>query len=283
MEHKIILVSFADKRYRNALKRLEVYTRSFPFTERHFHTQDNIFSKSYWNKLKPWLYRRGYGYWDWKARLVKYYYDSADEGDMVVWSDAGVYWNSSKKALHRFSEYISRLNDSNGVLAFQEPYIEQEWTKGDLLKVLGVYDDIKVCTSLQLWSGCFIIRKQPSTIELLEKWEDINDINKELITDKCSVIPNKEGFKEHRHDQSSFSLLVKQMPHVEISWKETQEFHKDWSLLDDFPVQARRHKEQNRPTKEIIKNKLLRPWRMVLNIYFRHIRKYDFMGNGYPW
>ena len=280
---RLILVSFADKRYRNALKRLEQYTEDFPFTERHFHTQENSFTKEYWRDLRPWFYRRGYGYWDWKARLVKYYYDSADEGDMIVWSDVGVYWNSSEKALHRFSEYIALLNDSNGVLAFQEPYIEQEWTKGDLLKELGVYDDIKVCTSLQLWSGCFIIRKQPSTVELVEKWAEVNDIKKELITDKCSEIPNKEGFKEHRHDQSSFSLLVKRMPHVEISWKETQELNKNWSLLDDYPVQARRHKEQNRPIGEVIKNKLLRPWRDFLGFYFKRIRHYEYLCDHYPW
>lgn len=97
--NKLILVSFADKRYRNALNRLEKYTRSYPFTERYFHTQENCFTKTYWRYLKPWFYRRGYGYWDWKARLVKYYYEKASEGDIIVWSDAGVYWNSSEKAL----------------------------------------------------------------------------------------------------------------------------------------------------------------------------------------
>lgn len=37
--------------------------------------------------------------------------------------------------------------------------------------------------------------------------------------DRCSAVPNKEGFKEHRHDQSSFSVQVKKMPHTEISWR----------------------------------------------------------------
>jgi len=283
MEHKIVLVSFADKRYRNALKRLEGYTRDFPFTERHFHTQDNIFSKSYWKKLKPWLYRRGYGYWEWKSKLVKYYLDSLADGDYLVWSDAGVFWNSTSAATNRFREYISMLTDNIDILAFQEPYIEQEWTKGDVLKFFNAYDCKKLCTTHQLWGGAFILKKSPTTELLVERWANINEISKELVTDKRSEYPNKDGFKEHRHDQSSFSLLVKQVPHIEILPYETHPDNNNWKTLANYPIWGKRHKLESPPFTEIIKNKLLCPWRMVLNIYFRYIRKYDFMGNGYPW
>lgn len=280
---KLILVSFADKRFRNAIKRLEEYTKDFPFTERHFHTQENSFSKSYWKELKPWFYRRGYGYWDWKARLVKYYYDQMEVGDIVVWSDIGVYWNASPKALKRFSEYVMSLDAHNGILAFQEPYREQEWTKGDMLKVMNVYNNKDICLSNQLWSGCFFVRKDENTRNFIEQWVVLNDIKKELITDKRSTVPNKEGFVEHRHDQSSFSLLVKLMSHVEISWQETQDLNKQWSKLADFPIQARRHKEQNRPKLEVVKNKLLRPWRDFLGFYFKKIRHYEYVCDHYPW
>ena len=55
-KRRIVLVSFADSRYANALKRLERYTERFPFTERHFHTEKNTFTKKYWNN------RYGYKY-----------------------------------------------------------------------------------------------------------------------------------------------------------------------------------------------------------------------------
>lgn len=280
---KLILVSFADKRFRNSLIRLEQQTREFPFDERYFLTQDNCLSKDYWRSLKPWLYRRGYGYWDWKARLVKHYLDKANEGDIIVWSDAGVFWNSTPNALKRFSQYIFSINSEKGILAFQEPYKEQDWTKGDLLEELGVYNKEDICTSFQLWSGCLFIRKQVETSILIDKWSELNNRKKELVTDKCSIKPNKEGFQEHRHDQSSFSLLVKQVPHVEISWKETQDLNKNWDSLSDFPIQARRLKELDRPKSEIIKNKLLRPWREFLNFYFKKIRHYEYTCDHYPW
>lgn len=280
---KIVLISFADKRFRNALKRLEGYTKEFPFTERHFHTQDNTFTKAYWRRLRPWLYRRGYGYWEWKSRLIKQSLKTINDGDFLIWSDVGVFWNSSTKALKRFSEYLSMMTNGINVLTFQEPYIEQEWTKGDLLMALGVYNDKEICNSYQLWSGVFLLKKSKDICDMIDKWDEINKIDKELVTDKSSTVPNKDGFKEHRHDQSSFSILVKRMPHIEISYKETHPEEGNWDSLVDYPILGRRHKLEGRPLFEIIRNKLLRPWRMILFVYFRHYRHYYFRGNSYPW
>lgn len=284
---KIVLVSFADRRYRNAMKRLEKYTESFPFTERHFCDETNTFDKKYWRKLKPWLYRRGYGYWKWKSDLVKSYLQKLDDGDVLVYSDGGICWNSTPQALRRFEFYIQMLSLEKPILAFQESYIEQDWTKGDLLNAAGVYDNDSICKSLVLWSGCFIIMKSPISMKFMDSWISLNAIDKELITDHKSGVPNKLGFKEHRHDQSSFSVLVKQIPHVEISFHETNVEDRDnpeaWKQLADYPILAKRTKEVDRPLSEIIKNKLLRPWRMFLNFYFRKIRNYEFAGTKYPW
>ena len=286
-DRRIVLVSFADRRYRNAMKRLEGYTEKFPFTERHFCDETNTFDKKYWRKLKPWLYRRGYGYWEWKGLVMKKYLEQLDEGDFLVWSDVGVYWNDTENALGRFGEYLNMLGNGVDVVAFQEPYIEQEWTKGDLLDYYKLYDNDAICKSLQLWSGAFILRKSTSTIKLVDEWAHVNMRKLELETDKRSLKPNKIGFKEHRHDQSSFSLLVKQMPHVEISYRETQVKDRSnpsaWKSLVDYPIQARRHKLNARPFSEVIKNKLLRPWRMFLNFYFRKVRNYEIAGTQYPW
>lgn len=126
--------------------------------------------------------------------------------------------------------------------------------------------------------------KSAESVAMMNRWIEINEPKKELITDHRSSIPNLEGFKEHRHDQSSFSVLVKQMPHVEISWQETQPTTKgDWESLNEYPIQARRHKEQNRPLSVVLWNKALHPWRTFLNFYFRRLRHYEWLGGKYPW
>lgn len=279
---KLILVSFADKRFRNSLKRLEEQTRDFPFDERHFLTQDNCLTKEYWRKLKPWLYRRGYGYWSWKSAIVKDFYDRLDDGDMLFWSDAGIYWNYTEKSLKHFEEYIQMLSEGNDILVFSQPTIEKNWTKGDVFEAIGAYNNMEICNSNQFLGGLFLIKKTDQTIDFINRFYALCDLKKELVTDKHSSKPNKEGFIENRHDQSIFSVLVKTYPHIVIPWQETQVYDGNWDLLADFPIQARRLKEQDRPISEIMRNKLLRPWREILHIYFKYIRRYEYLSR-YTW
>ena len=279
---KIVLVSFADKRFSNSLKRLEENTRPFNFTERYFYTERNALNREYWKHLKPWLYRRGYGYWSWKSSIVKEHLDNLEENDILFWSDAGVYWNALETAINRFNEYIEMLDESGDFLTFQQPTIEQEWTKGDVLETLGVYDNEQICKSNQLWAGCFCVKKTKESCELIDKWVELSDLKKELITDKRSRKTNKKGFYEHRHDQSIFSVLIKSIPHIEISWNEVQVSDGNWSSMNMFPIQGRRYKEKERSKLDILKNKLLRPWRELLHLYFNYLRQYDYQGR-YHW
>lgn len=281
---RIVLVSFADSRFRNSLRKIERQTRAFPFTERHIHDETNCLTKAYWRRLKPWLYRRGYGYWEWKARLVEHYMRQLAEGDILVYSDAGLWWNATPEAINRFGEYLAMLTGGTEAVAFAQPYIEREWTKGDVLEALGAYDDSDIFDTPQFWGGLFLLRKSSATTRLLERWNDVNRRERELITDRRSLKPNKPGFKEHRHDQSAFSILVKKIPHGVVPFHETHiTGGKTWRDMDAYPIQARRDKERDRPMREVLRNKLLRPWRMALGVYFRHCRHYHFLCGGYPW
>lgn len=116
-----------------------------------------------------------------------------------------------------------------------------------------------------------------------KKMESLYELKQELITDKRSSVPNKPGFKEHRHDQSIFSVMVKKIPHAVISADETHVADGNWDNLVASPIQGRRLKEQDRPKSEVIKNKLMRPWRTFLHFYFHKIRNYDYLSNNYPW
>lgn len=280
---RLILLSFADKRYMNSLVRMEKQTKDFPFDERHFMTQDDVLSKSYWRNLKPWLYRRGYGFWAWKASIINSFLVKLDEGDVIFWSDAGLYWNYTPQSLLRFNEYVQMLDDNNDIVVFDQNTIEQEWTKGDVLKALGVYNNKEICESTQLWGGFTIFRNTQRMRAFWRELEELYDLKKELITDKRSSVPNKVGFKEHRHDQSIFSVKVKQIPHVTISVDETHVSDGNWDKLIASPVQGRRLKEQDRPKSEIFRNKLMMPWRIVLNFYFRQVRNYEYLCERYPW
>lgn len=280
---KLILLSFADKRFRKSLVRMELQTKEFPFDERYFMTQDDVLTKEYWHNLKPWLYRRGFGFWSWKAPIINSFLNKLDEGDVIFWSDAGLYWNFNQQSLMRFRDYVSLLDDGNDIVVFEQDTIEQEWTKGDVLDALMVYDNKDICETTQFWGGLMLIRNTSRMRSFWKELEELYDIKKELITDKRSSVPNKPGFKEHRHDQSIFSIKVKQIPHATIPVSDTHVVDGNWGRLKYSPVQGRRLKEQDRPKSEVMKNKLMMPWRTFLHFYFRKIRNYEYLCDHYPW
>ena len=89
MYKQLILLSFADKRYTTALSRIRELTKDFPFTLRYFLNEDDL-PKEYMKTLRYKTHRRGFGYWKWKSYLVTNMLEKMQNGDILVYSDAGV-------------------------------------------------------------------------------------------------------------------------------------------------------------------------------------------------
>lgn len=80
------------------------------------------------------------------------------------------------------------------------------WTKGDVFHVLQ-YDDKE---SGQLVGGIFVLIKTPEIVELVNVWNFLSQ-QYQLIGDYPSYHPNDPSFQEHRHDQSIFGILRKNL------------------------------------------------------------------------
>lgn len=276
---KKVLVSFADSRYQISLDQLKKSTEDFGFDDRYFLTEKAL-PVNVLTSLNPEVYRRGFGYWRWKPYVVKQCLDKLSGGDILVYSDGGVYWDI--KGIKRFQEYLSMLDNNQSILCFQQPFLEKDWTKGDVLEYFKAYDDDNITMSLQLWGGCFIVRKNEMTERLISEWYDICMHHADLFTDKKSTKPNLNGFREHRHDQSVFSIMVKRIPHLEISWKEVEGLAPMWyNNFPDYPIQGRRLKISG-PPKRII-------WRftkwesIAIGWYLKRYKGFYFANNRLEW
>lgn len=275
---KKVLVSFAD-RYQISLDQLKKSTEDFGFDDRYFLTEKAL-PVNVLTSLNPEVYRRGFGYWRWKPYVVKQCLDKLSGGDILVYSDGGVYWDI--KGIKRFQEYLSMLDNNQSILCFQRPFLEKDWTKGDVLEYFKAYDDDNITMSLQLWGGCFIVRKNKTTERLISEWYDICMHHADLFTDKKSKKPNLNGFREHRHDQSVLSVMVKRIPHREISWKEVEGLAPMWyNIFPDFPIQGRRLKI-SRPPKRIIWR--FTKWKSIaIGWYLKHYKDFYFANNRLEW
>lgn len=236
---KIVFVSFADTRYQASIDRLKRQTEAFDFDERYFFSEKDL-PAGFFKGFSPKIYRRGYGYWTWKPYVVRRVLETLQEGDVLVYSDGGNVWND--KGIKRFRELIGMLSQERPILAFQQEFLEKDWTKMDVFHRICPDGVKKYGMTLQLWGGSFILMKSPIADEFVGQWNHIRETELHLFTDQRSAIPNLNGFREARHDQSVFSLLVKQLPHIEISWDEVEPLDGDWTGYEKFPIQAKRSK-----------------------------------------
>lgn len=266
---KTIFLSFANSVYVPSLRRLEEQIRCCPLiNEFHFLTNKDL-DKEFRKDFHPYIYRRGYGYWKWKSYLVKLQFGKMEEGDILIYADAGCDYNSKGK--NRLKDYLDIVKKhESGIMVFEDNYKESQLTKGDVFEYL--VGDTK-CPSIsetnQRWAGMFVMRKCSNTVKFVDEWVNICMNHYNLITDKASRVGNYPEFIENRHDQSVFSILTKLHKAFAFSPLELSKQN-----FNNVPFLPTRHKVKSRWTD--FRRKLLLPYRYLLGLYLRKVKGFYF-------
>jgi len=169
--------------------------------------------KNFWNKHCNFIEnnKRGYGYWLWKSYIILKTLNQVNNNDIILYCDVGCHLILDKKDI--LIEYIDILSKSKyGILSFEMGWPEKQWNKGDLFKYFNdnnkniEIEDIK--NSGQHHATFMLIKKNEHSVNLINKWYELCS-NYHFINDSSSIEKNDKIFREHRHDQAIFSLLVK--------------------------------------------------------------------------
>lgn len=195
-------------------------------------------------------YSRGYGYWCWKPYLILKELEKLEDGDILLYSDIGCFFNPKAKA--KFQEYIKRTLESEtgilGVRSYEESYntmpetvyYEHHWTKGDVFEYFGVQEDSEITHTTQFESTIIFFKKSDFSMKFVRDWYKAYLDDYTLATDSPSRVPNFPGFVENRHDQSIYSILAKKYNIESFSTNEI--FQRNWNLLEQYPIWAMRDK-----------------------------------------
>ena len=172
-----------------------------------FNEMDLKMDTPFWNKHGIFIETnniRGYGYWIWKPYLIKKELDKINNGDILIYCDAGCQINKNGK--ERLSEYIDLLNidkQNYGIISFQIEFKELLYTKNVIFDFMNSDDNFK--NKLQCASTVLIIKKNQHSINIIDKWYDLA-CNYNLLND--DINNEIKSFVENRHDQSLLSILV---------------------------------------------------------------------------
>ena len=268
---QIYLCSFASDdlkrsviRFKNQAEEMKIYSglRVFRFDDLSESKKTQI------ENFKRKKQIRLFGYACWKPEIILSYLKQIPKNAILQYSDIGCHL--SPKGLSRLEEYI-RLTKKNDILAFQykkpnfeelnykyQIYYEKEYSKGDLFNYFSISLNDQIAQTEQYWSGTVFFKNNEFSEKFLNKW---NNVCKKdyLINDENSKIDNHQDFKEHRHDQSVFSILCKlngitSLSASEIEWAEDH-IDKTWKHLKNFPILAKRDKKYNLFTRFIKRQK----------------------------
>lgn len=235
---KIHFLTFASSNYKNTFTRIKTEAENCGFFDTITCLNEFDLPINYRINHQINQQTRGYGYWIWKSYITHQLLSKIPDGDILVYIDAGCSINSEGRK--RFYDYIKLLTTSNcSNLSFQLNYPEKQYTKGDLFKHFHLEENDEIINSGQLMATSFFMRKDRSSVNLIEKWFNICHEYKNLVDDSPSSYPNDPIFIKHSYDQSIFSVLRKLHGSI-ILGHET--YFENWDENRHFPIHERRWK-----------------------------------------
>jgi hypothetical protein len=153
-------------------------------------------------KLNP----RGYGLWIWKPIIIKHMLSKYPKCELVFYVDAGCEINSRKKALDRLDSYFE-IAIKHGGIAFELPFIEENWTSRYVIEKM---EATNLGLTKQLVGGIFSLTNSAATHLFLDTWIDwMKKDNFSYLKGSRETYKEIHSFREHRFDQSIFSILWK--------------------------------------------------------------------------
>jgi len=210
---RILLVSFADGAFRAREPQFRLNAQEFGiFSDIWVYNLEDLdenYLSQHGKYIKGQKQKKGFGYYIWKPQVLLQALKQCGNVDLVCWVDAGFTFNPA--GINRFIEYAQMaLSARSGMISFFNVHTESVWTKQDLAVRLGLQHDPMVMGSSQLASGFFLFRPTVSNEKLIESWKQLSlEHEYHFSDDSLSIAPNVPEFREHRHDQSIFSLLRK--------------------------------------------------------------------------
>lgn len=145
--------------------------------------------------------RAGNGLWLWKPYFVRKALDTVDDGDIVLYCDAGSYFFKSCKPM------IDSMDDD--IWVSDIPLIEKQYTKPELMEKMGC-EGQEFSETNQIQGNFIAIRKTKRGIKFAQEWLDNCLDGDNLLTDtRYEKRAPEFKFLGHRSDQSVLSLLTK--------------------------------------------------------------------------
>lgn len=172
--------------------------------------------------------KRGGGLWSWKPYIIDLTLKKMEEGDVLVYCDAGcsltksAEWNYLFNKLSRFNMVFFLLHKKN-----------KSWSRNTVINHFSFLGEFWK-NYYQVSATSFILKKKGSSEELIKEWKELMINCPDLVLDVTDSEKELESkfFIENRHDQSILSGLV-------YKYIINKDIHLDWNNFEGFSFSKR--------------------------------------------
>jgi hypothetical protein len=243
---KKVHISFGNEDYYRSLDVLEESALTIGKVDQFIrYTQEELKTEEFWKKNTYILSKpRGAGYWIWKPYIILKTFDLIENGDCVLYSDAGLKVIDNLNPLFE----LSRSLPNEGKIIFRVPWVGAKhvakvWTKRDCF-VLTNANESKYWNAPMTNGAVSLWVKNNNNIEFLKEWlRYLRDPR--ISTDDFNMFGmNDPEFKDHRHDQSVLSILSTKY-NFELFRDPTQWGNDEINLFSNSPYPQLFHHHRN--------------------------------------
>lgn len=160
---------------------------------------------------------RGGGYWAWKPAIIRETLQTHQEGDVVVYVDAGCTlrktseWTLLLKLMRKYDTICFQYDEVVPMFAKwgQSSTRIKYWTKKSALDFLdGYLGDAGYRENCKIMGGILFVKGKQN--KLIDKWLDVVLNHPEVIVDPTEEERKEqpEGFAWHKHEQSVITALA---------------------------------------------------------------------------
>ena len=181
---------------------------------------------------------RGYAYWSWKPRIIKDKLNIMQDGDCLLYMDAGSTLNINENSVHNLLNIAERTkNLPMQITGITTSSNDIRYTTSKLVDFMsGYYGFIyeqELLKRQQICAGTMLLIKSENSVKAINEFDDVCNNHFELITDIFNKDELRDDFIDNRHDQSVWSLITK---YYGIRPSKLGGYAKDWNILHDCPV-----------------------------------------------
>ena len=221
------LISFGNERFKKSRERIINEANKIGIFDECICEKENILEedgfKEVITKLSISGTGRGYYWYMWKPYIIHKHLKDLSDGEILFYCDSGMMIPNTNTTKFKFINMFNLVCDISlcptGIATFittgpEKDRIEKQFTLLQTLKCLGVENNEDIINSQQCQAGVTMIYKCEKSVEIVEKWYNFILTNPEIFIGdyrycKMERMNQCPDFKDHRHDQSVWSILCK--------------------------------------------------------------------------